>query len=107
METSHTTTIFSNRPSIQRARLAQWKSTSFTRKGSQVQILQRAPSRICLLEPSESPPQQVSRAFHCLPLPDLILPNVSRATSRAIEWLIIGSGYVFPSSTPHERRISC
>src|SRR2546425_1089409 len=26
------------------ARLAQWKSTSFTRKGSQVQVLQRAPS---------------------------------------------------------------
>src|SRR2546422_1049336 len=28
-----------------RARLAQWKSTSFTRKGPQVQVLQRAPSR--------------------------------------------------------------
>jgi hypothetical protein len=27
------------------ARLAQWKSTSFTRKGPQVQVLQRAPFR--------------------------------------------------------------
>ncbi len=33
------------RVSILVARLAQWKSTSFTRKGSQVQVLQRAPSR--------------------------------------------------------------
>jgi hypothetical protein len=28
------------------ARLAQWKSTSFTRKGSQVQALQRAPFKV-------------------------------------------------------------
>src|SRR6266850_5423689 len=40
------------------ARLAQWKSTSFTRKGSQVQALQRVPfhSRCTLSRPSNSPP---------------------------------------------------
>src|ERR1019366_7981252 len=40
------------------ARLAQWKSTSFTRKGSQVQALQRAPfysiRKACLANPSSS-----------------------------------------------------
>src|SRR6266566_4353861 len=35
----------SERSFASNARLAQWKSTSFTRKGSQVQVLQRAPIR--------------------------------------------------------------
>ena len=49
------------------ARLAQWKSTSFTRKGSQVQVLQRAPC-FCDEIPEENP-KGLTRAGPPAPAP--------------------------------------
>ena len=76
------------------ARLAQWKSTSFTRKGSQVQVLQRAPSQI----PNKNEACQIRRALRAFE--PLVAARRSSIGKLAVDDKTVAMGTVVDPNGP-------